>query len=137
MWFNSTISEEPYQGLTSSESRRNVGVPLWNAKTGAAWLSSARVVRCTVKSENERNPYSMLNIHRKLPRITRRKVGMTSNQHGPYTLGDTRATMGKTMGRQVVRRSKPHQICPQFGLRAATRPHEAGIASKRVSAMAR
>jgi hypothetical protein len=26
-------------------------------KTGAAWLSSARVVRCWVKSRNERNPY--------------------------------------------------------------------------------
>src|SRR5438132_11434983 len=26
------------------------------ASTGAAWLSSARVVRCWVKSRNERNP---------------------------------------------------------------------------------
>ena len=28
--------------------------------TGAAWLSSARVVRCWVKSRNERNPYPWL-----------------------------------------------------------------------------
>ena len=28
--------------------------------TGAAWLSSARVVRCRVKSHNERNPYPQL-----------------------------------------------------------------------------
>ena len=28
--------------------------------TGAAWLSSARVVRCRVKSLNERNPYPQL-----------------------------------------------------------------------------
>lgn len=28
--------------------------------TGVAWLSSARVVRCWVKSRNERNPYSYL-----------------------------------------------------------------------------
>ncbi len=28
--------------------------------TGAAWLSSARVVRCWVKSRNERNPYPYL-----------------------------------------------------------------------------
>ena len=28
--------------------------------TGAAWLSSARVVRCWVKSRNERNPYGLL-----------------------------------------------------------------------------
>ena len=29
-----------------------------NPFTGAAWLSSARGVRCWVKSRNERNPYS-------------------------------------------------------------------------------
>ena len=28
--------------------------------TGGAWLSSARVVRCWVKSRNERNPYPVL-----------------------------------------------------------------------------
>ena len=28
--------------------------------TGAAWLSSARAVRCWVKSRNERNPYCRL-----------------------------------------------------------------------------
>ena len=31
-----------------------------NKKTGGAWLSSARVVRCWVKSRNERNPYTVL-----------------------------------------------------------------------------
>ncbi len=31
-----------------------------DAYTGAAWLSSARVVRCWVKSRNERNPYRLL-----------------------------------------------------------------------------
>ncbi len=30
------------------------------ASTGAAWLSSARAVRCWVKSRNERNPYPLL-----------------------------------------------------------------------------
>ena len=34
--------------------------PSGNTKTGGAWLSSARVVRCWVKSRNERNPYSLL-----------------------------------------------------------------------------
>ena len=29
-------------------------------ETGGAWLSSARVVRCWVKSRNERNPYLLL-----------------------------------------------------------------------------
>ena len=33
---------------------------LGDKKTGGAWLSSARVVRCWVKSRNERNPYTVL-----------------------------------------------------------------------------
>ena len=35
-------------------------VPFAGGSTGAAWLSSARVVRCWVKSRNERNPYRRL-----------------------------------------------------------------------------
>ena len=34
--------------------------PSGNFETGGAWLSSARVVRCWVKSRNERNPYGQL-----------------------------------------------------------------------------
>src|SRR5207237_10644661 len=34
--------------------------------TGAAWLSSARVVRCWVKSRNERNPCELLPPRREL-----------------------------------------------------------------------
>ena len=62
---------------------------------------------------------------------------MTSNQHGSYVLGDTRATMARTMGSQAVTRSQSHQIWSQFGLRSATRPHEVGIASNRISATVR
>src|SRR5574341_2454796 len=36
-----------------------MGGPLGSC-TGVAWLSSARVVRCWVKSRNERNPCPML-----------------------------------------------------------------------------
>src|SRR3712207_8827049 len=58
MWFNSTQREEPYQRLTSYEWSRDAPVPFrGNVVTGGAWLSSARVVRCWVKSRNERNPY--------------------------------------------------------------------------------
>src|SRR3954468_23683463 len=38
------------------KSRPEMGVPARACRTGAAWLSSARVVRCWVKSRNERNP---------------------------------------------------------------------------------
>src|ERR1700748_3135250 len=61
MWFNSKQRAEPYQPLTwdvwASEMRSfsSAGV-----HTGAAWLSSPRVVRCWVKSRNERNPHLQL-----------------------------------------------------------------------------
>ena len=39
---------------------------------------------------------------RKLPAQAERKVGMTSNHHGPYVLGYTRATMVGTEGSNMV-----------------------------------
>jgi hypothetical protein len=56
MWFNSMIREEPYPGLKVTEVLRDEYVRK-DRKLGAAWLSSARAVRCWVKSRNERNPY--------------------------------------------------------------------------------
>jgi hypothetical protein len=56
MWFNSKQRAEPYLDLTSTEPPGNKRVPFGSRETGAAWLSSARVVRCWVKSRNERNP---------------------------------------------------------------------------------
>ncbi len=56
MWFNSKQRAEPYLPLTC-RSRGPEMDPFSSAgpNTGAAWLSSARVVRCWVKSRNERN----------------------------------------------------------------------------------
>ena len=67
--------------------------------TGVAWLSSARDLSCSLKWGNERNPYSMLDMSSKTAQLFEhklyvksvsaceqkagRKVGMTSNQHGP------------------------------------------------------
>ena len=56
MWFNSKQREEPYQVLTSSDNPRDRTSPSGGRVTGGAWLSSARVVRCWVKSRNGRNP---------------------------------------------------------------------------------
>ncbi len=39
---------------------KRLGSAFGNQNTGAAWLSSARVVRCWVKSRNERNPCPLL-----------------------------------------------------------------------------
>ena len=107
MWFNSTQRAEPYLGLTCTGNPSETGGPLRSPCTGAAWLSSARVVRCWVKSRNERNPRPVLLTECKLLRTlgglpvpNRRKVGTTSSHHGPYVLGYTRATMGVTKGRK-------------------------------------
>jgi hypothetical protein len=48
MWFNSKQREEPYQVLTyrDYESESSLIASNGVTGTGAAWLSSARVVRC-------------------------------------------------------------------------------------------
>ncbi len=57
MRFNSKQRAEPYHPLTSLSRFREIGsFSSAGQVTGAAWLSSARVVRCWVKSRNERNP---------------------------------------------------------------------------------
>src|SRR4028119_857196 len=53
MWFNSTQRAEPYRPLTCRLKPGETRGSLRGACTGAAWLSSARVVRCWVKSSNE------------------------------------------------------------------------------------
>ena len=87
---------------------------IWSSsdtKQGAAWLSSARAVRCWVKSRNERNPCVYLPARnggnsKQTACENKRKVGMTSSQYGPYVQGCTRATMGSTIGSNIVRWSK-------------------------------
>src|ERR1700692_799416 len=74
MWLNSMQREEPYLALTCIGPALKGAFPARDRCTGAAWLSSARVVRCCVKS-------------RTLGRQTLfegGKVGMTSSQDGPY-----------------------------------------------------
>ena len=84
---------------------------------GAAWLSSARVVRCWVKSRNERNPCPVLpaarpGTHRRLPVTNRRKVGTTSSHHAPYVLGYKRATMVGTKSCEAARPSESQKADP-------------------------
>ena len=41
-----------------------------------------------------------------LPRLTRRRVGVTASLHGPYAWGYTRATLAGAKGGNPARRSK-------------------------------
>ena len=59
---------------------------------------------------------------------------MTSGQYAPYALGYTRATMAGTEGLRSREVEQISQTRSQFGLQAATRLHEAGIASNGRSA---
>src|SRR3954467_3038704 len=142
MWFNSTQREEPYLGLTYTGNPRETEGPLRSPCTGAAWLSSARVVRCWVKSRNERNPRSQL--------LTRhgedsgKTAGAKPEEGGDdvksswsLRLGLHTCYNGRYSGSQLRKHEPIPQSRPQCGLEAATRLHEAGIASNRGSATPR
>ena len=59
---------------------------------------------------------------------------MTSNHHAPYVLGYTRTTMDGNKVKQAGDGEQSTENHSQFGLQAATRLHEVGIASNRESA---
>src|SRR5256885_17159660 len=44
--------------------------------------------------------------------VNRRKVGMTSSQHGSYVWGFTHATMGETKGSNTARWSQSQKYAP-------------------------
>ncbi len=79
--------------------------------TGGAWLSSARVVRCWVKSRNERNPRSMLPAGN--AGDSWETAGVNSEEGGdevksscPLCPGFTHATMAGTKGCDTARWSE-------------------------------
>ncbi len=140
MWFNSTIREKPYLGLTWKGRFPEMGIVSQETlHTGAAWLSSARVVRCWVKSRNERNPCLQLptvrlGTLRRLPPYNGEEGGDDVKSSWPLHPGQHTFYNGlykESQNREVELISKSS---PQFGLESATRLHEAGIASNRGSA---
>src|SRR5688572_31374455 len=142
MWFNSTQREEPYLGLTSSGTSSETRAVLRDRETGAAWLSSARVVRCWVKSRNERNPRSQLPARQ--GGDSGRTAGAKPEEGGddvksswPLRPGLHTCYNGPYKGLREGNLEPIPKSGPQFGLPAATRRHEAGIASNRGSATPR
>ena len=85
------------------------------ARPGAAWLSSARVVRCSVQSGNERNPHEVLYMSLQTALSFEREAyasrtdereegGDDVKSAWPFdTLGYTRATMADIKGCQIAR----------------------------------
>ena len=109
---------------------------------GAAWLSSARAVRCWVKSRNERNPYFQLpasNVgdSRETACASREEGGDDVKSSWPLCLGLHTCYNGKDKELRTGDSKLISKTLSQFGLESATRLHEAGIASNRRSAMLR
>ena len=109
---------------------------------GAAWLSSARAVRCWVKSRNERNPYLQLPAHYggdsgETAYASSEEGGDDVKSSWPLCPGLHTCYNGRYRG-SLSRKVEPiPENRSQFGLESATRLHEGGIASNRASAMAR
>ena len=135
--FNSTQRAEPYPGLTCScIPGKPGGLRGWS--TGVAWLSSARAVRCWVKSRNERNPRGQL------PDVSGRTAGSKPEEGGddvksawPLRPGRHARYNGRDNGSPSREAERIPQTRSQFGSRAATRPREGGVASNRGSALPR
>ena len=99
-------------GITEPKGEGPFGEPY----TGVAWPSSARAVRCWVKSRNERNPCrQLLSLARRS--LNGRKEGTTSGHHGPYAQGYTHATMAGTDGSEAARWSQSEKTCPSWDCR--------------------
>ena len=110
-----------------------------NLKTGGAWLSSARVVRCWVKSRNERNPCSLLPSckggHSKETAAENAEEGGDDVKSScPLWSGLHTYYNGTDRGQRESDLKRISKTVSQFGLQAATRLHEVGIASNRRSA---
>ena len=141
MWFNSMIREEPYPGLKVTEGTRD-GTVLRDRKLGAAWLSSARAVRCWVKSRNERNPCVQLPAcydgdSGQTACANREEGGDDVKSSWPLRPGLHTCYNGRYSGQLPGDRMQISQSRSQFGSGSATRPREVGFASNRVSAMTR
>ena len=112
--------------------------PSGNLETGGAWLSSARVVRCWVKSRNERNPYCQLPA-RKGGNSDETAVDNTEEGGDDVKSscslcpGLQTCYNGRYRGQQTREGKRNRKKRSQFGLWAATRPHEVGVASNRES----
>src|SRR6266567_1815165 len=124
--------------------RGNVGPTVSSPEpaTGVAWLSSARVVRCRVKSHNERNPCFQLPAgyagdSGKTAGVKPEEGGDDVKSSWPLCLGLHTCYNGVYKGKPTREGEPIPKNTPQFRLQAATRLHEVGIASNRRSATLR
>lgn len=142
MWFNSTIPGAPYppQWRPPAPLMREGG----GAHRGAAWLSSVRAVRRGLGWPNERNPRGAApGASRPVPGppglaspgptwVTGRGCG-GSQVNMAYIGWATHVPQGPPQRAASAKAAANPQSGPQFGLRAASRAHEAETVSNRAS----
>ena len=133
MRINSMQRVEPYLGLTWIGSAQRWVCLFWGRFTGGAWLSSARVVRCWVKSRNERNPRSLLPARYGGDSVE--TAGVNSEEGGddvksscPLCPGLHACYNGWYREWRACEGERISESRSQFGLGSATRPHEVGVA---------
>ncbi len=120
---------------------RVLGVPSGTPRrTGGAWPSSARVVRCWVKSRNERNPCPVLPAGK--AGYSQGTAGDKSEEGGddvrsvcPLCPGLHRRYSGRDRGKRSRKVEQIPKTLSWCGLGVATHPHEGGIGSNGESAM--
>src|SRR5256885_17254548 len=113
--------------------------PARGASSGAAWLSSARVVRCWVKSRNERNPCLQLPAGHagdsgETAGVKPEEGGDDVKSSWPLCPGLHTCYNGAHKGRPTREGEPIPKNAPQFRSQAATRLREVAIASNRGSA---
>ena len=81
-----------------------VGTSHKDSGTGAAWLSSACILRRTLKWGNMRNPYSVFYMSQRTAWDNQEEGEDDAKSARPFdALGRTRGTMGPTAGCETVR----------------------------------
>ena len=94
-------------------------------------------MRCSVKSANERNPRCVLQVSRRTAGIKPEEGGDDVKSAWPLCLGLHTRYNGQYNG-LLSREVEPIlKSWSQFGLQAATRLHEVGVASNRRTAILR
>ncbi len=106
-------------------------------RTGTAWLSSARAVGCSLQWGNERNPCPVLNVHRRLSELVSGGSGDDVKSAWSSCPGLHTCYNGADRGLPSGNTELIPKTASQWGLRAATCPHERGIGSNRESAKSR
>ncbi len=125
-WARTAMDNPWKQGLLARDCSR-----------GAAWLSSARVVRCWVKSRNERNPcpvcHHLVGHSQETASDKLEEGGDDVKSSWPLCPGLHTCYNGRYKALQTRKRELIAKNRSQFGSQAATRLREAGIASNAVS----